>query len=69
MEKTAPPISYAGKGWLINLREMMNLYDTTVWIEDAWAPVKQRQYDQAIQEEFASDSMITPLEKRLANTY
>jgi hypothetical protein len=69
MEKTTPSISYAGKGWLINLREMMNLYDTTAWIEDAWAPAKQRQYDQAIQEEFASDGMITPLEKRLANEF
>jgi hypothetical protein len=48
---------------------MMDLYETSAWIEDAWVPAKQRQYDQAIQEEFAGDDMITPLEKRLANEF
>jgi hypothetical protein len=69
LEKTSPSISYAGKGWLINLREMMAMYEASAWVEDAWIPAKQRQYDQAIQEEFAGEDIITPLEKRLANEF
>ena len=37
-----------------------------VWVEDAWRPAKQRQYDQAILEEFTKEEEINPTERRLA---
>jgi hypothetical protein len=45
LEKTSPPIKYVGTGWVLNLRKMLDLYDAIVWVEDAWRPAKQRQYD------------------------
>ena len=40
-----------------------------VWVEHAWRPQRQRQYDRALQEDFANDDEITPKMKRLANEF
>ena len=69
LETTFPKIKYIGKGWILNLREMLDLFDIQVWIEDAWRPRKQRQYDRALQEDFANDEEITPKMERLANEF
>ena len=69
LETTFPKIKYLGKGWLLNLREMLDLYQAGIWIENAWRPRKQRQYDKGIMEVFANDSEITPLMLLLANEF
>jgi hypothetical protein len=70
LETTSQKIKYLGrKGWLLNLREMLDLYQAGIWIENAWRPRKQRQYDEAIMEVFANDSEITPLMLLLANEF
>jgi hypothetical protein len=67
LEHTATPIKYVGKGWIPNLREMLNAINAGLWIEQIWRPQKQRQHDVGIMEEFAKDSTLTPLTKELAN--
>jgi hypothetical protein len=62
LEKTSPPIKYVGTGWILNLREMLDLYNAIVWVEDAWRPARQRQYDQAILETFREEEEIKPTE-------
>jgi hypothetical protein len=48
LETTSPKIKYLGKGWILNLREMLDLFQIQVWIENAWRPQQQRQYDRAL---------------------
>jgi hypothetical protein len=69
LENPSPHINFLGKGWILNLREMLQLYQASVWIERAWRPQRQRQYDQPIMEVFASDSEITRLMLILANEF
>jgi hypothetical protein len=69
LEMTSPRIKYLGPGWLLNLREMLDLFQAGIWVEKAWRPKKQRQYDEAIMEVFANDSKITPLMLLLANEF
>ncbi|KAL7502638.1 hypothetical protein ACHAXN_000569 [Cyclotella atomus] len=45
LEVTSPKIRYLGKGWILNLRDMLDLFGIKVWTEDAWRPQRQRQYD------------------------
>jgi hypothetical protein len=33
LEKTSPPIKYVGTGWILNLREMLDLYNAIVWVD------------------------------------
>jgi hypothetical protein len=69
LEKTSPPKKYLGQGWILNLQEMLDLYNASVWAEDAWRPQKQRQYDEAILEEFTKEETIKPTGRRLANEF
>ena len=36
LETTSPKIKYLGKGWILNLREMLDLFQIQVWVEHAW---------------------------------
>jgi len=69
LETTSPKIKYLGKGWILNLREMLDLFQMQVWTEHTWRPQRQRQYDRALQEDFATDDEITPKMERLANEF
>ena len=48
---------------------MLDLFQIQVWVENAWRPQRQRQYDRALQEDFAQDDEITPKMERLANEF
>jgi hypothetical protein len=69
LENCKIPIEYAGKGWIPNLREMFKDIDAGIWIENAWAPEKQRQHDRAIMEELAQSSDLTRQTLELANEF
>ena len=69
LEVTSPKIKYHGPGWLLNLREMLDLYQASLWIERAWRPQKQRQYDESIMEVFTNNSEITPKMLLMANEF
>jgi hypothetical protein len=69
LENCKITIEYAGKGWIPNLREMFRDIDAGIWIENAWAPEKQRQHDRAIMEEFAQSSDLTRQILELANEF
>jgi hypothetical protein len=69
LEVTSPKIKYLCPGWLLNLREMLDLYQASLWIEKAWRPQKQRQYDESIMEVFANDSEVTPKMLLMANEF
>jgi hypothetical protein len=69
LEVTSPEIRYVGRGWLVNLREMLHCYGITVWIEGAWRFPLQRQGDCALMERFASNPNITPVMLVYANEF
>jgi hypothetical protein len=69
LESTSPEIKYVGRGWLVNLREMLHCYGMTVWIEKAWRFPLQRQGDCALMERFASNPHITLLMLIYANEF
>jgi hypothetical protein len=69
LEVTSPEIKYVGRGWLVNLREMLHCYGITVWIEGAWRFPLQRQGDCALMERFASNPNITPVMLIYANEF
>jgi hypothetical protein len=48
---------------------MLDLYQASLWIEKAWRPQKQRQYEESIMEVFANDSEITPKMLLMANEF
>jgi hypothetical protein len=45
LEDTTTPIDYVDKGWIPHLRNMLRMIDGGVWIEKAWHPKRQRQFD------------------------
>ena len=67
LEGTHVPISYLGRGWILNLRSMLEYFGMQVWIEDAWRFQKQRLGDRSIMETFASDPLISRTELVLTN--
>ena len=67
LENTELPIKYVGLGWIPHLRNMLRAINAGVWLERAWRPKRQRQYDRSIMETFVSDPLITPLMLELAN--
>jgi hypothetical protein len=67
LEDTTTPIDYAGQGWIPHLRTMLRKINGGVWLEKAWRPSKQRQYDSPIMETFAQHPSITPMMLVLAN--
>jgi hypothetical protein len=69
LELTSLPLAYVGNGWLLNLREMLQCYQMTVWIEGLWRYSLQRQGDCSIMERFASNPNITPTMLVYANEF
>jgi hypothetical protein len=60
LEATSPEMKYVGRGWLINLREMLHCYGMKVWVEKSWWFPLQRQGDCSLMERFASNPNISP---------
>jgi hypothetical protein len=69
LEATSQDMKYVGRGWLINLREMLHCYGMKVWVEDAWRFPLQRQGDCSLMERFASNPDITLTMLVYANEY
>jgi hypothetical protein len=69
LEATSQDMKYVGRGWLINLREMLHCYGMKVWVEDAWRFPLQRQGDCSLMERFASNPNITLMMLVYANEY
>ena len=62
LEGTNIPITFLGKGWILNLRHMLDYYDMQIWVEDIWRFQKQRLGDRSIMETFASDPFIKQMD-------
>jgi hypothetical protein len=67
LENTMTPIEYVCNGWIPHLRKMLRKIEGSIWIEKAWSPKRQRQYDQAIMEVFANNPSITPMMLKIVN--
>ncbi len=67
MEITTPPIKYAGATFLLSLRDQLARIDGSLWIEDIWSPLLQREHDKFIMDRLLRIPGITTTQLHKAN--
>ena len=67
LETVTPPIKYAGRSFLLSLRDQLAHIRASFWIEDKWVPPHQREHDEFIMDRFLHIPGITTSELKQAN--
>lgn len=67
LQRTTPPIVYAGHSFILNLQDQLAYINTSLWIEDAWQHPLQREHDEFIMDCFILIPRLTRSQLQQAN--